>query len=110
MKIKAIHVLGSWDQGCTHINICVPLQAKTSLATYFHVRTGQNPCKFNHYKFPTKYIFHSLYSVWARTNLTVVLWSSGKNTLISEVPGLVEGTAEREGCRGGCCWLGELGT
>ena len=34
-----------------------------------------------------------------RENLTVVLWSSGKNTLISEVPGLElgVGTAEREG-------------
>ena len=34
-----------------------------------------------------------------RENLTVVLWSSGKNTLISEVPGLElgVGAAEREG-------------
>ena len=57
-------------------------------------------------------IFHSLYSGWVRTNRTVVLWSSGKNTLISEVPGLEleVGTAEREGWRGGCCWLGDEGT
>ena len=56
-----------------------------------------------------QYMLYMLY-VLLHLMLTMVLWPSGRNTLINEVPGPGADTAmEREAWRGEWCWLGEAG-